>query len=244
MLKPHLWMSSGWRSDIVLDSPEEWDSWFETYRNVLLHYAMMAEATNTDLLCIGTELKTSIKQQANLWRQLIKEIKEIYSGKLTYAANWYDEYEHVSFWDELDYIGIQAYFPLTKHKNPELVEIMHGWQDHKETLEAFSKLHNKPILFTEIGYRSDAATTIKPWEWNSLGNLLTNQRSTQAQQYAYEAMFESLWSEPWFVGCFLWQWDTRTPKERALESFDFSPKYKPAQNIMAKWYGNHSSLHK
>jgi len=242
MLKPHLWMSSGWRSDIDLESTREWDEWFNTYRNVMLHYATMAEATSTDLLCIGTELKTSIKQQPEQWKQLIKDIRAIYSGKLTYAANWYDEFEHVSFWDELDYIGIQAYFPLTNHKNPSLSEIELGWKAHKEVLKAFSKTHNKPILFTEIGYRSDAATTIKPWEWNSLGNLIINQRSTKAQQLAYEALFNSFWNESWFAGCFLWQWDTRINKQRSSESFDFSPKHKPAQNIMAKWYGNHNSL--
>lgn len=244
MLKPHLWMSSGWRSDISLGSTKEWDDWFDTYRNVILHYATMAEVTKTELFCIGTELRTSILQQPEQWKALIKDIKKIYSGKLTYAANWYDEYEHISFWDELDYIGIQAYFPLTKHNNPELSEIKQGWEAHKKVLETFSKTHRKPILFTEIGYRSDEAATIKPWEWNSIGNLITNQRSTQIQQYAYEAMFESLWDEPWFIGCFLWQWDTRGTKAGALESFDFSPKYKPAQNIMAKWYGNYNSLHK
>ena len=244
MLKPHIWMTSGWRSNIELNSEGEWNTWFDVYRNAMLHYATMAELTNVDLLCIGTELRTSIKNQPDLWIELIKDIRKIYSGKITYAANWYDEYEHVAFWKHLDYIGIQGYFPLTEHKTPEISDIIQGWQKHKNKLQEFSKLHNKPILFTEIGYRSDASTTIKPWKWNSLENMLTNQRSTLAQQNAYEAMFKSLWNEPWFAGCFLWQWDMRTTKEQSAESFDFSPKHKPAQNIMAKWYGKYNLLNK
>ena len=72
-------------------------------------------------------------------------------------------------------------------------------------------------------------------------SLNNYQKSTKAQQLAFEAMFESLWSESWFSGCYIWQWDTRTTKERALESFDFSPRFKPAENTISKWYGNHQN---
>jgi hypothetical protein len=47
-------------------------------------------------------------------------------GKLTYAANW-DKYDQVSFWDELDFIEIQAYFPLTAQTSPTAEEIKKGW---------------------------------------------------------------------------------------------------------------------
>jgi hypothetical protein len=54
---------------------------------------------------------------------------------LTYAANW-DKYDQVSFWDELDFIGIQAYFPLTDQTNPSAEEIKKGWNpggvDHRK----------------------------------------------------------------------------------------------------------------
>jgi len=40
-LKPHLWMSSGWRSNINLTSVTHWDAWFESYRINMLHYARM-----------------------------------------------------------------------------------------------------------------------------------------------------------------------------------------------------------
>ena len=50
----------------------------------------------------------------------------MYSGKLTFGANWYLEYEDVTFWDDLDYIGIQAYFPLTKKENQGVDELVKG----------------------------------------------------------------------------------------------------------------------
>lgn len=236
-LKPHLWMGDGWRSNVTLDSEEAWDRWFQSYRTNMLHYARMAQKTGVELFCVGTELRTSIKKQPDAWRQLIAEIKTIYDGKLTYAANWYDEYEHVAFWDQLDYIGVQAYFPLTQNKNPDLETIKKGWQPHIKTLELFSKRHDRPILFTEVGYKSEASATIKPWEWGNALSILYRKKSDRTQQLAYEALFEELWHQNWFAGVYVWQWDTRSTAEGATKDLDFSPRFKPAENVMAKWFG-------
>jgi hypothetical protein len=56
--------------------------------------------------CINTT------EREDEWRALISNIRKVYSGKLIYAANFHEEYEHVKFWDALDYIGVQAYFSL------------------------------------------------------------------------------------------------------------------------------------
>jgi len=162
MLKPHLWMNEGWRSNIKLDNDQEWDVWFDSYRNHMLHYARIAQDQNVELYCIGTEFNSSINRQPDRWLALVHEIKAIYSGKLTYAANWDGEFRNVQFWDEMDYIGIQAYFPLTSKDRPSLREIKNGWKKHKQMLRKLSEVHDKPILFTETGYRSDQSATIKP----------------------------------------------------------------------------------
>ncbi|MDB4292745.1 glycoside hydrolase [Maribacter sp.] len=236
-LKPHLWMNDGWRSNITLDSPSEWDAWFDSYRTNILRYARIAEETKAELFCMGTELKTSIKTQPERWESLIDEIRQIYSGELTYAANWYDEYEHVTFWNKLDYIGIQAYFPLTKEKYPSLKSIEKGWEKPLIALKAVHEKYKKPILFTEVGYKSEADATIKPWEWSPILSNLTKKKSDQTQQLAYEALLRQTWDQPWFAGVYIWQWDTRTTKESAETDLDFSPRFKPAENVMAKWFG-------
>lgn len=236
-LKPHLWMNSGWRSNIHLDTDKEWDTWFDSYRTNMLRYAKIASQTKTELFCIGTELRTSVKNQPERWDILIDEIKEIYTGELTYAANWYDEYEHVSFWDKLDYIGIQAYFPLTTTENPDLKTIEKGWDKPLKELKALHDKYNKPILFTEVGYKSESNATIKPWEWISYTAILTEKKSDRTQQLAYEALFKKIWDEHWFAGVYIWQWDTRTSEESAKTDLDFSPRFKPAENVMAKWFG-------
>ncbi|WP_282087101.1 glycoside hydrolase family 113 [Aquimarina algiphila] len=235
-LKPHIWVNDGWRSDIALKSKNEWNVWFDSYRDNLIHYAKMAEETGVELLCVGTELRTSLKHMPDRWTSLIKEIKTIYHGQLTYAANWDGEFELIEFWEELDYIGIQAYFPITKTSKPDLETLKRGWDKHIIQLESLSKAHNKPILFTEIGYKSEVSATIRPWEWGSFLGILYQKKSDQTQHLAYEALFKQLWNKKWFAGTYIWQWDTRTPEDSAPTSLGFSPRYKPAQNTIAKWY--------
>ncbi len=231
MLKPHLWLGDGWRSNVTLNSQAEWTTWFNNYRKGILHYAKLAAEHDIELFCIGTELKSSLKAQPEQWKLLLSDIKALYKGKLTYAANWDGEYELIDFWEELDYIGIQAYFPLTTSKNPALNTIKDGWKTHISTLESLSQKHNRPILFTEIGYKNDATATIKPWEWGNFFSILFTQKSNKTQQLAYEALYSKLWKKEWFVGTFIWQWDSSVSK------IDFTPQNKPAQNTIAKWYG-------
>ncbi|WP_299214125.1 hypothetical protein [uncultured Dokdonia sp.] len=235
-LKPHIWLVDGWRSNITL-SQEDWSGWFESYQERMLQYARIAEKTGVPLFCIGTELRTAIQHQPDAWLPFIKKIKNIYSGKLTYAANWDDPIERIPFWSALDYIGIQAYFPLTTEKSPDLETIKTGWDTHIAALKKASAHYHKPILFTEIGYRSDDTATIAPWEWGAITGALTKKKSDQTQQLAYEAMFQKLWDEPWFAGCYIWQWHTRTTAESVENSVDFTPRFKPAENTITRWYG-------
>ena len=117
MLKPHIWIKGGvFTGTISFNSPEEWKQFQEFYRQFILHFAQLAEETKIPMLCIGTELQSVVANSPAYWKQLIYEIKQVFSGKLTYAENW-DQFENVPFWDQLDYVGIDAYFPLKNRQS-------------------------------------------------------------------------------------------------------------------------------
>lgn len=164
MLKPHLWARGGWPGDINMKSQTDWNEWFSQYSDFILTYARLAEELKIPILCIGTELHHSSKQEKS-WRELIKKIRLAYRGKLTYAANFHEEFEHVKFWDALDYIGIQGYYPLAKKNDPKLEDMLVMWNAHLKNLEKVHLRFNKPVLFTEIGYRSTSDAAIEPWRW-------------------------------------------------------------------------------
>ena len=80
-----------------MHSEEQWGILEESYSAFILTYAKAAQELHADILCIGTELEKFVINRPYYWRKLIKEIREIYKGKLTYAANW-DEFKRVPFW--------------------------------------------------------------------------------------------------------------------------------------------------
>ena len=147
----------------------EWAEWFESYRTFILHYARLAEANGIEALCIGSELRTTVKERPQDWRAIIAEVRKVYHGLLTYGANWYGEFEEVPFWDDLDLIAIHAYFPLSTEQRPTRAQLVRGWRTYLERIERLQRRYRKPVLFTELGYRSVNATAGKPWEWPRAG---------------------------------------------------------------------------
>ena len=204
LLKPHLWLieevPGQWRGTISFTSEEEWLRWEEDYRSFILHYAHLAAETGMEMFCIGVELHSAVRERPAFWRQLIQEIRAIYPGELIYGANWFQEYKDVSFWDQLDYIGIHAYFPLTNSLDARIDELERGWQPYLESIEALQQTYGKKVIFTEIGYRSIAGAAIEPWNWTVRRRL-----DLQEQSDSYEALFRTFWHQPWFAGLYIWK---------------------------------------
>ena len=238
-LKPHVWITSHsngkWRSDIYPTNEENWEIWKSNYRDFILRYAKIAEQSNVELFCIGTEFSKLTIEKPIFWKNLIKEIRIIYSGKITYAANWYNEYENISFWDDLDYIGIQAYFPLVKNKYPSVAELSKGWNAHLPILDSTAKKFNRKVLFTEMGYRSTAESAIKPWLWLEKSSNLNESISLETQVNCYDAFFNSVWNKEWFAGVHIWQMRNYSGKDMTND-FNFSPQGKLAEQIIAKGF--------
>lgn len=231
MLKPHVWISHGdYTGDFELNNTEDWEVLEESYRNYLLTFAKVAQTQKVELFCIGTEWRKFIKARPVFWHSLIQEIRTVYKGKLTYAANW-DEYTETPFWSELDYVGVNAYFPLTEKINPSVEELAIAWQPTVNHLKGLSENVNRPILFTEYGYRSVEGTTIKPWESYTEGRA-----SMSEQEIALEALYKSNWGEPWFAGGFLWKWFNGHSKRGGIMNADYTPQNKPAIVIIKNNY--------
>lgn len=228
MLKPHLWVRGAWVGEIEMQSEEDWIAWFGNYRAFILDFAKLAEELKMPMFCVGTELeKTS--QREKEWREIIAAIREVYSGKLVYAAN-FTEFEKVKFWDALDYVGIQAYFPLAKDHNPDLKELKSSWEDHLPSIEKVVRKYKKPVIFTEIGYCNTVDAAVEPWVWPNERKEI--QFSEEVQALCYEAFFETAWKKDWLAGVFFWKWYP----ERHERKPDFTPQGKAAEKVMTQYF--------
>ena len=232
MVKPHIWVWKGeYTGFIEMDSEEKWKILEDSYSEFILTYAKAAQDLKADILCIGTELEKFVIKRPKYWQKLISEIRKVYKGKLTYAANW-DEFKRVPFWRELDYIGIDAYFPLSDKKSPTTEEFEVGWQPHKKEILRIQKKFNRPILFTEFGYRSVDFTGKEPWKSDRVsGNI-----NLQAQVNGLQAIHNQFWKEDWFAGGFIWKWFHSHDRVGGEKNNRFTPQNKPAEKVLRKLY--------
>jgi len=235
LIKPHVWLRNRekWRTEIGMRNEADWQRWFASYRKLILHYAEFAERTGIEALSVGTELHRTAVEREDDWRRLIKEVRGVYRGQLTYAANWYKEFEEIRFWDALDLIGIQAYFPLTAEHNPSVEQLKAAWEPHLKAIEAVQHRFGKPVVFTEIGYKSTPDAAIEPWVWKRPSKERSTPEGLQTQANGYEAFFQAAWSKEWLAGVYWWKWWPR-PATRVGPSF--TPQNKPAEQVLATWY--------
>lgn len=235
MLKPQIWVARGEFTGLIkMEHEAAWLQLEQSYAKFILDFAALAEELQTDIFCIGTELESFIDHRPEYWKQLITDIKKVYKGKLTYAANW-NEYNRTPFWNQLDYIGIDAYFPVSDLRTPTLEDCRLGWLQYKDTIRTFSQKYNKPVLFTEYGYRSVDFAGKQPWR----SDRDMNQVNVEAQNNTTQALLETFWNEDWFAGGFVWKWFHDHERSGGENDSRFTPQNKPAEAILKDWYSNY-----
>jgi len=234
MMKPQIWV---WRGEftglIKMKTEAEWLQLEQTYSNFILEYAEIAQDMHTELFCIGTELENFVAYRPEFWKQLIGKIRTVYKGKLTYAANW-NEFGKTPFWGQLDYIGIDAYFPVSDKQTPTVQDCKDGWESFKSEIREISEQMKKPVLFTEFGYKSTDFTAMAPWK----SDRETDNVNLEAQSNAIHALFDEFWNEEWFAGGFLWKWYRDHKKAGGENNTKFTPQNKPAENIVKTYYAS------
>ncbi|HEA21059.1 MAG TPA: glycoside hydrolase [Pricia antarctica] len=232
MVKPQIWIWKGeFTGTLKMSSEANWKALEESYEDFILTYARLAETAGSELFCIGTELEQFVMMRPDFWKSLIAKVRKVYSGKLTYAANW-DEYPNVPFWEDLDYIGIDAYFPLSEERTPTVALLKAGWQDHKEKIKSLYSTCSTPVLFTEFGYRSMDQNAWKPWlvdRHEEPVNLISQANATQA-------ILEEFWTEDWFAGGYVWKWFVDHKKSGGEKDNRFTPQNKPAEKVLREFY--------
>ncbi|KJD31566.1 glycoside hydrolase [Tamlana nanhaiensis] len=232
MVKPQIWVGRGMFTGFIkLKTEAEWAVFEASYTDFILQFAEVAQETNAEIFCIGTELEGFVDSRPAFWFGLIKKVKAIYKGKLTYAANW-NEFNRTPFWEALDFIGIDAYFPVSDSKTPTVEACLHGWKKHKADILTVQQANNKPVLFTEFGYRSVDYSGRKPW----VSDRDMNQVNLQAQVNTTEALFKTFWDEPWFAGGFVWKWFVNHNDVGGENNHQFTPQNKPVEALIKNEY--------
>ena len=230
LLKPQIWLGSSWPGDVEMKNEEDWQRFFEYYTNWIIHYALLAEMYEFDALCIGVEFAKATIQRPEDWKTMIRKVRGIFHGKITYAANWGAEFEQLSFWEELDFIGLDCYYPLNEGDSPTKKELAKRFSTVLNKVERVTKQYNKPFLFTEIGFRS----VDTPWK-NPHDDPKGRPFSAEAQNLCYEVVFEGIQDKAWIHGLFWWKWPSYL-NYGGRQNTSFTPNRKLAEETVKKWF--------
>jgi hypothetical protein len=207
ILKPQVWYRGGYPGEQELQTDEQLDTFFRRYGELVAHYARLAEETHADLFCVGVEFAKLTRHEEH-WRELIRLARRHYSGPLTYAANFGEEFE---------------IFVLLFGENGDTF----AFQVHVSSSRA---LFGKPVIFTEVGFSSYEGTHRQPWEDEPGGAY-----SAEAQAVGYEAIFRGFHDKPWLQGMFWWKVGTNGMSQQGRNGAH-APWGKPAMDVLKNWY--------
>lgn len=230
MMKPQLWLHfDSWPGKIDFDTDQQWNDWFDSYEKWIVHYAILSELIHADLFCIGTELSQTTLAKPDRWRAIIQKVRNVYHGPIVYASNWGKEFEEMTFWDALDYIGLDNYYPVRKDTKDHTAEMRAAFEQQKAKIKAISDHYHKPVLFTEIGYHATDGAGMGTHEDDYDGY------NEHAQAECYQMAMEAYWNEPWFSGMYWWKWFS-DPDDTGRNADPHSPHGRAAEKIIQQWY--------
>ncbi len=218
LLKPHVdWTEGGWRGWFYFKDDAARSDWWTSYRAMLAATVQLALAHHADGICIGTEFFSINKESSSAaeWTRIIGDIRAAgYTGQLTYAANWgygadseYNRPGLIGVWEQLDFVGIDAYYPLSDEQNPSLDTLVAGWhngqnagkQDNVAQLQSLAQRTGKPVVFTEVGYPAHDFAAKEP------ANDTPGVLNEALQARAAEALYQVWGDVPWWGGALWWQ---------------------------------------
>jgi hypothetical protein len=249
LLKPQIDLYSGdWRAAI---RPDMSGQWFQAYTEMMVKFARLAQELHVEMLCMGTEYAVATQSiYTPRWKTLIATLRRVYTGQLVYAANWSGayaygvsrpEYEQIEFWEDLDYIGVDLYVPLTGAREDtapafdDAVALTSTWA---QGLRALSSRTYQPVIVTEIGIQSVKGALAAPWDY-ALGAEPGAVEDTGVQEFYYRVMIDALGKQPWCAGLFWWNWESvPTPNEAT----NYTPRNKPAATTLRTWYSGAGAL--
>jgi HD-GYP domain-containing protein (c-di-GMP phosphodiesterase class II) len=221
LIKPQVDVRDGsFRGDI---QPQSRSAWFASYQAMISHYASLADHAGADAMTVGVELR-SLSQDATDFDAVIAAARLRFDGTLTYAANW-DEAEQVPFWNQLDAIGVDAYYPLASASGESEAQLVAAWKPIVGRLGRLSTNVGRPVMLTELGYAARPDAAVDPaGAGDSDGPL-----DTQAQETAYAAALAAWSGVSWLHGIYWWDWPI-DPRDAAGDAY--TPRDRPAEAVI------------
>ena len=209
-----------WRGTL---RPRDIDTWWTSYERFIVNYAIIAAAHHASSFAVGSELGFS-EEWRDRWRHLINRVRRTFPGTLTYSANW-DHYQHVTFWSDLDAIGVTGYAPIATTNHDSEAAMTAVWHAASASLLAFAASQHLPLWLTEVGYPSRDGSSMTPGDYTRGTDI-----DLEEQRRAFAAFFAA-WRDTPPGASFIWEWSG----DGGIDDGGYSPRGKPAAHLIEAW---------
>jgi len=227
ILKPQLLVADSWAGEIDHDQPQQWHAWFNSYSQHMLEYARFASVHGVDAFVIGTELSRAASRVD--WPGLIKRVRAVYAGQLTYAAHNVAGVKAFRYWHQLDAVSLTLYPSLGLSGERE--EMRRYVEATVQNLKLAVEHIDRPLWVLEIGMPSAQGASSKPWEWQHLKHAKVD---LVLQKNALDIWLNAL-DKPWVSGVFIWAWYSDDHSGGSRDT-DYTPQHKPAESIVRRYW--------
>lgn len=225
---------------------DENERFFTRFERLAVHYALLAELCGVDELCLGAGLRLASKTKVldydteytvelkalrdARWRQLVRAVRSVFAGAVTYGAHLRGEADEVGHWDAFDSIGLIGFSSLISPDGAaptdgELRSRVHGSFKRARELGA---AWGKPVAFVQNGFPSRSDAWARP-------AVPSGTPEPEAQRRYYDALARALRTDANLeaqVGVYLWNWSASPPSARAASAY--TPQGRPAEAVLER----------
>jgi hypothetical protein len=194
-----------WRGSI---DPASVAGWFHSYRELLMPYAIAAQAGHAASLVVGTELDSL--ETSRDWPGVIRAIRSVYKGRLVYDQN-FNEFAADDERLPLRTFDIDAYPRFSLPDSASLRRLTKAWDGW---LGAHPLKVRRQLTLSEVGAAAVHGAYSDPGDWTGTQHSAID---THVQAYWYRAVCQAIQTEHVGGGVFWWE-----------VSFDADPA-KPAE---------------
>ncbi len=216
-----------WRGSI---EPADRSAWFQSYRQLLMPYAKVAQAGGAATFVIGTELET-LERNRN-WSDLVSAIASVYHGQLLYDEN-FDEFAAHDTHLPLSTFGVDAYPRFQLSDDATVALLTRAWEDWLGTHTATVRHH---VVLSEVGIDAVPGSYADPGAWV---NTTTSPIDVAVQTKWYEAVCRAAADER--IGGIYW-WEVNfsanpaDPSQFASDRLTFLGR--PAQQVIRNCFAS------
>jgi len=214
--------------------------WFESMTDRTLHYARLAQRAGCEAYGLDSEIDQIVGHNP-AWKNVVAAARSVFSGHFTSShtarvdfLKTLDRPDH--WWFDLDSLGNSFYDPVSDAAGADKATMLRKLQGPLEHHRAIARKYGKPYYFGECGCCSAAGATRSPWNWNTPGGY-----DGEEQARYLDAVLETFWNEPWWMGLYWWKWDEHNdrPSQKNDPRGDkgFTIDGKPASETMRQWFG-------